>query len=56
MGNSEVSSNTAMVRREIALEIFTEIEALIKPNSKFLWKWDLERLREIKEKYTGGSC
>ena len=37
---------------EVAEEIFGEIEELIKPNGAYLWRWDLNRLAELKKKYT----
>ena len=37
---------------EVAREIFDYIEALIEPNGDCLWRWDLDRLAELKKKYT----
>ena len=41
---------------EVAMEIFAEIEKLIiKPNDMWLWQWDLNKLAELKKKYTEGE-
>jgi len=37
---------------DVAEEIFAEIERLIAPNGNYLWQWDLNRLAELKKKYT----
>ena len=43
--------------REVRIErIFEEIEELItKPNGMWLWQWDLNKLAELKKKYTEGE-
>jgi hypothetical protein len=38
---------------DVAREIFGEIEELIiKTNGMWLWQWDLNKLAELKKKYT----
>ena len=42
-------------RAETAREIFEEIEKLIEPNGNYLWRWDLNKIAELKKKYAGGE-